>query len=110
MAIIVLWAGDPADGPGAMAALDALGEPVVDHVGEIAYTELQQVIDLGDPTGHRDYFKSGFMRTLSDDAVADIVDLGRDMRAPLTQIICAPLGAPHGVCRREPDRVGDRAS
>lgn len=93
VAIIVLWAGDPADGPGAMGALDALGEPVVDHVGEIAYTELQQVMDPGAPAGHRDYFKGGFMRTLSDDAVADIVDLGRAMRAPLTQIICAPLGA-----------------
>jgi FAD/FMN-containing dehydrogenase len=33
------------------------------------------------------------VHSLSDDAVADIADLGRDMRAPLTQIICAPLGA-----------------
>lgn len=33
------------------------------------------------------------MHTLSDDAVQDIVALGQDMRAPLTQIICAPLGA-----------------
>jgi FAD/FMN-containing dehydrogenase len=93
VAIIVLWAGDPADGPAGMAALDALGEPAVDHIGEIDYTELQQIMDPGAPAGHRDYFKGGFMRTLSDDAVADIADLGCDMRAPLTQIICAPLGA-----------------
>jgi FAD/FMN-containing dehydrogenase len=93
VAIVVLWAGDPADGPAAMAAFDALGEPVVDHIGEIGYAELQQIMDPGAPAGHRDYFKGGFMHTLSDDAVADIADLGRDMRAPLTQIICAPLGA-----------------
>jgi FAD/FMN-containing dehydrogenase len=93
VAIIVLWAGDPAGGPAAMAGLDALGEPVLDHLGEIHYTELQQIMDPGAPAGHRDYFKGGFMRTLGDDAVADIADLGRDMRAPLTQIICAPLGA-----------------
>lgn len=93
VAIIVMWAGDPADGPAAMALLDALGEPVVDHVGEIDYAELQQIMDPGAPAGHRDYFKGGFMHTLSDDAVADIADVGRDMRAPLTQIICAPLGA-----------------
>ncbi|MFZ0091918.1 MAG: FAD-binding oxidoreductase [Solirubrobacteraceae bacterium] len=92
-AIIVLWAGDPADGPAAMAGLDALGEPVVDHIGEIGYAELQQIMDPGAPPGHRDYFKGGFMRTLSDDAAGDIVGLARDMRAPLTQIICAPLGA-----------------
>jgi FAD/FMN-containing dehydrogenase len=93
VAIIVLWAGDPADGPAAMTALDALGDPVVDHIGEIDYTELQQIMDPGAPAGHRDYFKGGFMHTLTDDAVADIADLGRDLRAPLTQIICAPLGA-----------------
>jgi FAD/FMN-containing dehydrogenase len=93
VAIIVLWAGDPADGPASMAALDALGEPIVDHIGEIGYTELQQIMDPGAPAGHRDYFKGGFMHTLTDDAVADIVALGRDMRAPLTQIICAPLGS-----------------
>jgi hypothetical protein len=93
VAIIVLRAGDPAGGRAAMAALDALGESVVDHIGEIDYTDLQQIIDPGAPAGHRDYFKGGFTRTLSDDAVADLADLGRDMRAPLTQIICAPLGA-----------------
>jgi FAD/FMN-containing dehydrogenase len=93
VAIIVLWAGEPSEGRAAMAALDALGEPVVDHIGEIDYTELQQIMDPGAPAGHRDYFKGGFMHGLSDNAVADIADLGRDLRAPLTQIICAPLGA-----------------
>jgi FAD/FMN-containing dehydrogenase len=93
VAIIALWAGDPADGAAAMGALDALGEPVVDHIGEIDYAQLQQIMDPGAPAGHRDYFKGGFMSTLSEDAVAEIADLGRDLRAPLTQIICAPLGA-----------------
>jgi FAD/FMN-containing dehydrogenase len=92
-AIIVLWAGDPDQGQAAMAGLDALGEPTVDHIGEIGYAELQQIMDPGAPAGHRDYFKGGFMRTLSDDAVNDIAALGGDMPAPLTQIICAPLGA-----------------
>ena len=91
--IIVLWTGDLAEGREALRALDALGEPVVDHVGEIEYAELQQIMDHGAPAGHRDYFKGGFMHTLSDQAVQDITELGRDMRAPLTQIICAPLGA-----------------
>ena len=82
-AIIVLWAGDRADGPAAMAALDALGEPIVDHVREIDYVELQQIMDPGAPAGHRDYFKGGFMRAMSANAVEDIVDLAQDMRAPL---------------------------
>jgi len=92
VATIVMWAGDEADGPAGMAALDALGEPAVDHVGPILYTDLQAIMDRGAPAGHRDYFKGGFMTELGDDAIDDIIGLGEDLRAPLTQIICAPLG------------------
>ena len=93
VALIALWAGDPADADRGIAALDALGEPTVDHIGPIAYTELQQIMDPGAPAGHRDYFKGGFMSEMTDEAVRAIVALGNDLRAPLTQIICAPLGA-----------------
>jgi FAD/FMN-containing dehydrogenase len=93
VATIVVWAGDPAEAAEGMAALDALGEPLVDGVSVQAYADIQQIMDPGAPAGHRDYFKGGFMTELSDAAVGDIVALGEDMRAPLTQIICAPLGS-----------------
>jgi FAD/FMN-containing dehydrogenase len=93
VALIVLWAGEPADAQAGIAALDRLGEPVVDLVGRTTYGQLQQVMDAGAPAGHRDYFKGGFMAELPDAAVEAIVGLGSDLRAPLTQIICAPLGA-----------------
>jgi FAD/FMN-containing dehydrogenase len=64
-ATIVLWAGDPADAADGIAALDALGEPIVDLV----------------------------MTELSDEAVDAIVGLAETVTEPLTQIICAPLGA-----------------
>lgn len=93
MATIVLWAGGERDGSAHIAALDALGEPAVDRVGPVAYTDVQKIMDPGAPAGHRDYFKGGFMTELTDDAIDDIVGLAEDLRAPLTQIICAPLGA-----------------
>jgi FAD/FMN-containing dehydrogenase len=92
-ATIVLWAGDPADAEAGMAALDALGEPIVDNVRPTPYTAIQQTMDHGAPAGHRDYFKGGFMTSMSDEAVADIVGLAATITEPLTQIICAPLGA-----------------
>ena len=92
-ATIVLWAGAPEDAAQGIAALDALGEPIVDMVRELPYTELQQVMDPGAPAGKRDYFKGGFMTELSDDAVDAIVGLAETVTEPLTQIICAPLGA-----------------
>jgi hypothetical protein len=93
VAVIALWAGALDDGPAGLRPLDALGVPAVDRVGVMPYTELQQVMDAGAPAGHRDYFKGGFITRLGDDAVDAIVGLGGDMRAPLTQIICAPLGS-----------------
>jgi FAD/FMN-containing dehydrogenase len=93
VAIVALWTGDPADGAREMARLDVLGESFVDQIGPMPYVEIQQIMDPGAPAGHRDYFKGGFIDTLSDAAVVDIVDIARDMRAPLTQIVCAPYGA-----------------
>jgi FAD/FMN-containing dehydrogenase len=92
-ATIVLWAGAPEDAAEGISALDALGEPIVDLVRELEYTELQQVMDKGAPPGKRDYFKGGFMTHLSDEAVDDIVGLAETVTEPLTQIICAPLGS-----------------
>jgi FAD/FMN-containing dehydrogenase len=93
VALIVLWAGDPAEGPAGIAPLDALGMPAVDLVRPMPYVELQKFMDAGAPPGHRDYFKGGFISELTDQAIDAIVALGGDLRAPLTQIVCAPLGA-----------------
>jgi FAD/FMN-containing dehydrogenase len=92
-ATIVLWAGAPEDAAAGIAALDALGEPIVDLVRELDYTELQMLMDKGAPAGKRDYFKGGFMSEMTDAAVDDIVGLAETVTEPLTQIICAPLGA-----------------
>jgi FAD/FMN-containing dehydrogenase len=90
--LMVLWAGDPSEAEAGIAPLDALGEPAVDMVRPMAYTEFQQLMDQGAPAGHRDYFKGGFISEVSDAAVEAIVEIGADLRAPLTQLICAPLG------------------
>jgi FAD/FMN-containing dehydrogenase len=92
-ATIVLWAGDPAEAEAGIAPLAALGEPIVDLVHQIPYAELQGIMDAGAPAGKRDYFKGGFMSELSDAAINDIVALAESVTEPLTQIICAPLGA-----------------
>jgi len=95
VAMIVLWAGDPAqaEAEAGLPVLDALGPADVDRVGPMPYAELQQIMDAGAPAGHRDYFKGGFISEVSDAAIDAIVGLGADLRAALTQIICTPLGA-----------------
>jgi FAD/FMN-containing dehydrogenase len=91
--LVVLWAGPADDAVAGIAPLAALGKPIADLVGPMPYTEVQKISDPSAPPGHRDYFKGGFMTELSDGAIDTIVGLAGDFRAPLTQIICAPLGA-----------------
>ena len=74
------------------------------------YAEIQQIMDPGAPPGHRDYFKGGFMSSMSDAAAADIAAIATDMRAPLTQIICAPLGwhTAYAAVEEEQSAIGHR--
>jgi hypothetical protein len=65
VATIVLWAGPQSEGSAGLAPLAAPGEPAVDRVGPISYAELQQTMDPGATSGHRDYVKGGFMSQMS---------------------------------------------
>lgn len=109
IAVMVLWAGDPARGPAGIAPLAALGKPAVDLVGPIPYCQLQQLTDAATPPGQRDYFKGGFMADMPDEAISTIVALGEDLRAPLTQIVCAPLGTtPYAGVGEDHSPIGHR--
>jgi len=90
--VLVLWAGDPNDAHAGVAALDALGEPLADLVGEMSYVDLQRMTDPAYPYGMRDYFKGGFIDDLSDDAIDAMVRYGSDLRSPLSNFILLPLG------------------
>lgn len=90
--VFVFWAGSPQDARQGIAPLDALGEPIGDLVTESTYVDLQAMSDPGYPYGMRDYFKSGFIDELSDEAIEQMVELGSDLRSPLSNFILLPLG------------------
>lgn len=90
--VFVFWAGAPEDAARGIAPLDALGEPIGDLVTESTYVDLQAMSDPGYPYGMRDYFKSGFIDELTDEAIEQMVELGSDLRSPLSNFILLPLG------------------
>ncbi len=90
--VFVFWAGPPAEAREGIAPLDALGEPIGDLVAETSYVDLQSMSDPGYPYGMRDYFKSGFIDDLSDEAIEQMVEMGSDLRSPLSNFILLPLG------------------
>ena len=70
------------------------GSPVADAVGPAPYRAVQTMFDAGFPPGRRNYWKSGFLRSLDDDAVAVLVEWFRRSPNPSAGLLVeAPLRA-----------------
>lgn len=78
--------GTAEDGPRHIAPLLAATRPLSDAGRIMPYLELQGLGDLGEPSGHRYYTKSGYVRELSEQAAEALLDSARDMPSELSSI------------------------
>jgi hypothetical protein len=58
VALILVWAGEPAAGEKAIAPLRAIGSPFADAVRPLPYLFIQSMLDGGAPHGRHYYWKS----------------------------------------------------
>ena len=98
-AIVVCYNGDPKQGEKILAPIRAFGPPVADTVAPIAYLELQSMFDATYPTGQLHYWKSGFMNSLSDEAMDVAIEHFAQRRSPLTSLTFEHM---HGAASRVP--------
>jgi FAD/FMN-containing dehydrogenase len=80
-----------------LAPLRAVGRPVADLVAPMPYVSLQQMFDAAAPFGIRSYWKSTFLRTLSDDAIDTFVACVAARPSPRTIV---KLEHAHGAATR----------
>jgi FAD/FMN-containing dehydrogenase len=109
LSIGVCWCGEPAEGERVLAPLRSFAHPVVDTVGPVSFTAWQCGPDAGYPRGRRHYWKSGYLRDLTDDAVGTLLEVvptmpstasGIGMQALRGAAARVPVGAtafPHRV-------------
>jgi FAD/FMN-containing dehydrogenase len=95
--ILAAHCGPMADGAAAVAPLKAFGPPVMDALGPIPYTALNQMIDAGYPKGALNYWKSSFMTSLSDEAIDTLVDCFARVPSPMAGIVIEHV---HGAATR----------
>jgi len=69
----ICYNGPIADGEMVVRPLRSAGSPVMDTMGPIPYTEAQQLIDSFYAFGLQSYWKSSFIKTISDGAIDTIV-------------------------------------
>ncbi len=84
--VLVCWSGDPAEGERVVAPLRAFGPPLDDSIGLLPYLDWQRAPDPGYPRGHRHYWKSGYLRHLTDAALDALLAIVPTIPAPETGI------------------------
>jgi FAD/FMN-containing dehydrogenase len=65
--------GEPARAEADLAPLRALPGAVLFELGQVDYTAINSVIDASYPRGALNYWKSSFVRELSDEAIGELV-------------------------------------
>ena len=84
--IAVCWCGSPEDGERALAPLRAFGPPLADTVGMTDYVTWQSAPDAGLPSGRLHYWKSGYLRHLTEAALDVLLEHVPQMPSSLSGV------------------------
>ncbi|MEM9216518.1 MAG: FAD-binding oxidoreductase [Cyanobacteria bacterium P01_F01_bin.150] len=76
-AVAACYAGPAADGEIVLQPLRELGMPIVDFSARMPYTEVQKFLDADYPKGRNYYWKSLYLKELTDDTIDVLIELNR---------------------------------
>src|SRR5215471_18676675 len=97
--VVAAHCGSLEDGEAAVRPLKAFGSPVVDALGRVPYSALNNMLDPAFPKGAFNYWKAQFLTDLSDDAIRTLVMSFEACPSPMSQIIIEHF---HGAASRVP--------
>jgi FAD/FMN-containing dehydrogenase len=95
-AVIPCYCGDPAEGERVMAPLRRFGSPLMDAVQAMPFPAMQKLLDAAFPDGTRNYWKSTFIKELSDAAIDVVVAHANRMQSPLSGVVVEFYGGAAG--------------
>lgn len=108
LAMNVCWSGPAADGETAVEPLRAIGRPVADTVGPMAYLDLQRMVDTTSPAGKRYYWRTVDVERLSDPVVDTLVEHAARITSPLSAVPIYHLGGAVGRVPADATAYGSR--
>jgi FAD/FMN-containing dehydrogenase len=97
VALLVCYHGPIAEGEALLRPLREGTAPIADLVGPITYEQQQTLLDDGFPFGLQNYWKSEFLKGLTDDAINTIVAQMATVTSPLSAVVLEQFG---GAYRR----------
>ena len=96
-AMVGCHCGSLVDGESALRPLKTFDSPVMDALGPITYCDLNSMLDASYPKGALNYWKSHFLRELSDQCITTLVDRFEACGPPTAQIFIEHF---HGAASR----------
>jgi FAD/FMN-containing dehydrogenase len=81
------YAGDIEEGERVLQPIRDFGRPLVDVIQPMPYSVAQTMADPLWPPGHHNYWKSSFLKELSDDAIDTIVSYFTSVPSPRTVVL-----------------------
>lgn len=92
VALASCYCGDLDEGERVLRPLREFGSPLVDDVKPMPYAGIQGVFGPAFPWGHRNYWKSSFLRELPDAAVDAVIDRANRVQSPLSAVVLEYYG------------------
>jgi FAD/FMN-containing dehydrogenase len=95
-AIPVCYVGPVEKGEQILRPLRSFGKPAADLVQPMSYVQLQTMFDAGFPHGRRNYWKSNFLRELTDEAIDILIKHFAAVPSPYSAVFLEPFGGAVG--------------
>lgn len=85
--LAVCYSGPIEEGERVLCPLREFGPPVADLIGVMPYTEVQKMVDAPYPAGLHSYWKSSFLKEISDGAIETLVSHFANRPSPMCHIL-----------------------
>ena len=96
VAVIPCYCGDPAEGKLVIRPLREFRSPLMDAVELMPFPVMQRILDDAFPDGTQNYWKSTFVKEMSDDVIDLIVAHANKMKSPLSAVVIEYYGGAAG--------------
>ncbi len=105
---LVGYNGSVDEGEGVLQPIREFGPPVADQVRLTTYGELQTIQDASYPPGLLNYWKSNFLKDLSDEAIDTLITHFATVPSPLSSVAIEHLGGAVGRVGRDETAFNER--
>ena len=92
IAVMVCYCGDLVKGEQVVKPVRTFGSPLMDAIQPMPFPQMQSSLDEAFPNGNQNYWKSTFLRKLSDEAIKILVDHANQATSLLSAVVIEYYG------------------